>query len=385
MLHRYGPVVLAAAVFALAPARGSAADSFSEVCEKVNAKTVKLFGAGGFTRLNNYGTGVIISPDGHILTVASQLLDTSDLVVHLYDGRRMRAEVVVIEPELDAAILKITVEGKKPEEPSGLDLPYFDFAEAAKRPTAQPGDWVLGFTNQYEIALRDEQLTVMRGVVSAVSKLSGKVGVFDFPYTGEVYVVDAITNGPGGAGGALTTRDGKLLGIIGREIKNTQTETVLNYAIPVNAKVEVTVRVKEKDKDEDKTLSISFPDFVARGMKGEYKPTKRDTSIVRGEGGWTGIVFVPNVLARTPAYVEDVLPDSPAAKAGLRPDDLISFVDGEPIVSIAAFQDYLRARTRPGSVVRVDVRRGESLQTVEMTLGTHPPRAVPVPAPAPKK
>jgi serine protease Do len=59
-------------------------------------------------------------------------------------------------------------------------------------------------------------------------------------------------------------------------------------------------------------------------------------------------------------------------------------VDGEPIVSIAAFHDLLRARTRPGSVIRVDVRRGESLQTIEMTLGTHPPRPVPTP-PAPKK
>lgn len=383
MLTRYGIPALVVTALALTPARGPAADPFADVCEQVNSKMVKIFGAGGFTRLNNYGTGVVISPDGHVLTVASQLLDTSDLVVHVYDGRRMRAEVVVIEPELDAALLRIRVEGKKPDEPSGLDLPYFDFAEAARRPTAQPGDWVLGFTNQYEIALRDEQLTVMKGVVSTVSKLSGRLGVFDFPYTGEVYVVDAITNGPGGAGGALTTRDGKLLGVIGREIRNTQTETVLNYAIPVTAKVTVTVREKEKDKEVEKVLTISFPDFVARGMKGEYKPTKRDTSIVRGEGGWTGIVFVPNILARTPAYVEDVISDSPAAKAGLRPDDLISFVEGEPIVSITAFHDYLRARTRPGTTIRVDVRRGEALQTVEMTLGTHPPRAVP--APAPKK
>ena len=85
------PVLLAVAVIFF-PGRSAAADPFNEVCEKVNAKMVKVFGAGGFTRLNNFGTGILISPDGHILTVASQLLDTSDLVVHLYDGRRMRAE-----------------------------------------------------------------------------------------------------------------------------------------------------------------------------------------------------------------------------------------------------------------------------------------------------
>src|SRR5438067_12153202 len=86
-----------------APSFASAADPFDKVCDEVNSKMVKIFGAGGFSRLNNFGTGVIISKDGHILTVASQLLDTTDLVVHLYDGRRLRAEVMVVEQELDAA------------------------------------------------------------------------------------------------------------------------------------------------------------------------------------------------------------------------------------------------------------------------------------------
>lgn len=368
----------------IAPGFASAADPFDKVCDEVNTKMVKLFGAGGFSRLNNFGTGIIISKDGHILTVASQLLDTSELVVHLYDGRRLRAEVMVIEQELDAAILRIRVEGKKPEEPTGLDLPFFDFAEAAKRPSAAPGDWIIGFSNMYEIALRDEPLSAMRGVIAARTKLSGRVGVFDFPYNGDVYVVDQITNNPGAPGGALTTRDGKLLGVIGREIKNNQTETNINYAIPVNAAVTVTVKVKEGDKDVEKTLNITFPDFVARGMKGDYKPAPRDKSVVKGEGGWSGLVFVPNILSRTPAYVEAVIPDSPAAKAGFRPDDLISFVDGEPIASITAFQDYLRAHTRPGTTIRVDVRRGEALTTIELPLGNHPPRPV-VPVTPPKK
>lgn len=377
--------LLAIAALFILPGVSRAADPFDKVCDDVNQKMVKIFGAGGFTRLNNFGTGIIISKEGHILTVANQLLDTSDLVVHLYDGRRMKAEVMVIEQELDAAILRIRPEGKKPEEPTGLDLPFFDFAEAAKRPAASPGDWALAFTNEYEIALRDEPLSAMRGVIAARTKLSGRVGVFDFPYNGDVYVVDQITNNPGAPGGALTTRDGKLLGVVGREIKNTQTETNLNYAIPVNASITVTYRIKEKDKEEDKTVTISFPDFVARGMKGEYKSIKRDPSVVKGEGGWTGLVFVPNILSRTPAYVEAVIPDSPAAKAGFKPDDLISFVDGEPIASISAFQEYLRLHTRPGTALRIDVRRGESLQTLQITLGNHPPRTAPSPAPQPKK
>src|SRR5215510_9373674 len=102
MTTRLGSLICAAAVATLAlvlgPGRVSASDPFNELAEKTNKKLVKLFGAGGFSRLNNFGTGIIISKDGYVLTVASQLLDTSDLVVHLYDGQRMKAQVITTEP-----------------------------------------------------------------------------------------------------------------------------------------------------------------------------------------------------------------------------------------------------------------------------------------------
>src|SRR5438477_1171475 len=272
---------------------------------------------------------------------------------------------MVVEPELDAALIRIVVEGKKPDEPTGLELPYFDFAEAVKRPRAQPGDWVLAFSNAFEAGQRDEPITMQRGVVSAVARLHGRRGVFDFPYTGDVYVLDSVTNNPGAAGGALTDRKGNLLGIIGRDIHNTLSETMINYAIPVDGKVDVKEKVTIDGKEEEKTVTYSLPDFVEKGMKGQYKPRKPGNKVPPGEGGYTGIVFVPNILERTPAYIEDVIPGSPAAKAGLKPDDLISFVDGEPIVSIKAFEEYRKTRTRPGMTIRLEVRRGETLQTVE--------------------
>jgi S1-C subfamily serine protease len=388
MLTRFRTWTLAAVVAAgLAPAGAAAADPFNEVAEQTNKKLVKLFGAGGFSRLNNFGTGIIISKDGYVLTVASQLLDTPDLVVHLSDGQRMKAQVVVVEPELDAAIVKIRGEGKKLEEPLDFELPYFDFAEAAKRPPAEVGDWVLALSNTFEIALRDEPMSLQRGVVMAYTRLAGRRGVFEFPFTGDVYVTDMIMNNPGAAGGALVDRKGNLLGVIGREIKNRLSDTWMNYAIPVTAKVDIKVKETMKDKDgkekeEEKTVTVTMPEFVARGMKGEYKPIKRPT-LIAGEGGYHGIVFVPNVLERTPAYVEDVVPGSPAYSK-IRPDDLISFVDGEPVVSIKAFHEWIKKNTKPGQVVRVEVRRGEVLETVELTLGTPPARpAQPKPAPKP--
>jgi serine protease Do len=342
---------------------------------------VKIFGAGGFTRLNDFGTGIIISPDGHILTVANTLLDSPELLVHLYDGRRMKAVVLAVEPELDAAVIKIVPAGKQPLDPTGLDLSFFDIAAAAKRPPAQPGDWVLGFSNQFKIAYRDEPVSVQRGVIAAYASLDARKGGFDFPYTGKVYVVDAITNNPGAEGGALTDRQGNLLGIIGREIRNKQTDTWINYAIPVHAVTEVTVKEMVNGKEEVKTVTLRMLEFIEMGMKADYKAVKRDRAPLRSKV-YTGIQFVPNVLPRTPAYIDAIDPDSPASRAGLKPDDLIAFVDGEPVISINAFNDYLEQRTKPGTTVRLEVRRGGGLQTVELTIEA--PKAKPAP-PMPSK
>jgi serine protease Do len=333
----------------------AAQTTFHDIGKQVNPKLVKVFGSGGFRGLVAYGTGIVVSPDGYVLTIASHLLDTPDLRVHLYDGRRCHAKVVVIEPELDAALIKIDMVD---------DLPFFNIPAACEAPPPNPGDWVLAYSNQFEIATKDEPLSVMRGVIAAHTKLHLQRGVFDAPYQGDVYVVDAITNNPGAAGGAVTTRDGRLVGIIGKELRNSLSDTWVNYAIPVHAKFDV--------RQGEQTVTVSVLDFVTKGMKGEYKPTSRERK-GEGAGGYLGIVFVPNVVERTPPYVEEVDTGSPAAQAGLKPDDLVVYVDGEPIVSIAAFKDVI-AKYRPGTALRLEVRRGDKLVPVELTLAEMPKR-----------
>ena len=331
---------------------------FDKVVREVNQKSVKLFGSGGFRGLSSYGSGILISPDGYILTAATQMLDTQDLRVHLYDGRRMHAKVLVVEPELDAALVKITTDPKDPP----LDLPYFNLAEAAKLPPSQPGDWVLAFSNQFEIASRDEPVSVQRGVVSAIAKLSGRRGIFEAPYHGDVLYLDAITNNPGSAGGALTNRKGELVGMIGKEFRNTLSDTWVNYATPITAKLEI--------KEDEKPRVISMLEFADKGMKGEWKATVR-VKPKGGPGAYHGIIFVPDIVERTPPYVEYVEPGSPAAKAGLRPDDLLVYADGEPIYSIRAFKGMVK-QSKPGLKITLEIRRGEKLTTVELTLADFP-------------
>jgi serine protease Do len=343
-MKRLLPAALALVCLA-APAR-CAEQSFADVVQGVNKKMVKLFGSGGYRGLVSYGTGILVSSDGYILTVSSHLIDDQDLRVHLYDGRRLRAKVVVAEPELDAALLKI--------DDKVDDLDFFDIAYAAKLAPAQPGDGVLAFANPFQIATRDEPMSVQQGVIAAYTKLRAQRGVHEAPYTGEVYVLDAITNNPGAAGGALTTRKGQLLGIIGKELQNTLTDTWINYAVPVGAKLEV--------RDGDKVVKIDLNKFVQDGIKGVYKPRPKEATASRA--GYTGIMFVPNNLERTPPYIDEVLPGSPAARAGLQPDDLIVYLDGEQVASITMYHTIM-SKVRPGTTITLEVRRTDRQQKTD--------------------
>ena len=346
-------------LLAAAAATTARAEPLPALAAEVNLKVVKIFGAGGFQSVKGYGTGVVVSKSGAILTVANTLVDTPEIVVHLPDGRRMKAEVAAVEPALDLALLKLTPDASRPGEPVVSDAPFFDVAKLAARPLAQPGDWVVVSANSFEIAMRDEPVTVQRGVVAAVTKLSARRGIFDVTIPGEVYVVDAISNNPGAAGGALTDLDGNLLGVVGREVRNAQTETWVNYAIPLQAKAEV--------RDGDKAKTVTVAEFVAQALAGTYKPARPSDSTA-GYRGTHGITFVPDVLRRTPPYVELVAPGSPADKAGLKPNDLIAFLDGEPVPSVKAFAELID-RVRPGLTARVEVRRGNGLVELPLVVG----------------
>jgi S1-C subfamily serine protease len=347
-----------------------AEESFADVAEKVNNKLVKVFGAGGFLGIPSYGTGILVSGDGHILTVATQMLETRDLRVHLANGERYHAKIVAVEPDLDLALLQIeeTV-GTKDNKPLNIKTPdFYDVAAEAGKPAGEPGTGVLAFSNQFNIATRGEPMSVQRGVVAAYSKLRGRRGVNQAPYDGDVYFVDAIMCNPGGGGGALVTRDGKqLLGVIGKELRNTLSDTWINYAVPMQARITI--------KGEKGSKTVTVTDFVTLGIQGKYetrapKEKKKDSRVFE----LSGIVLVPNVVERTPPYVEELRAESPATKAGLKADDLIVYVNGEQVVSIKEFKEALE-HYEVGEELKIEVRRGDVLQT--LTLKVEEPKRKP--------
>jgi serine protease Do len=314
--------------------RLAGAQSVHDAIDEVQPQVVKIFGAGGVANLHSYGTGFLVSPEGHVVTVWSHVLDGDVVNVVLSDGRRFYGKVLGAEPQLDLAVVKIDAE----------NLPHFDLAESAE---VGPGVRVLGFTNMYKVALGDEPVSVLHGVVAARTRLTARRGRFEAPYDGPVYVVDAITNNPGSAGGVLTTYDGRLLGMLGRELRNADSNVWINYVIPINELRSTIDAIRTGD------FSARPPETADRD--GRYSALD------------FGIVLVPDVIFRTPAYIDSVLPESAAEGAGLRPDDLIVFANGELVQSIRTLQGQL-GRLQAEDDLTLIVRRGNQLVSTVMRV-----------------
>src|SRR5262245_22876467 len=357
---RYTPLAL----LMLAAPAASANDPYVQVATAANEKLVKLFGAGGYRGAESFGTGIVVSPQGHILTCAAPFLDGRELRLHLPDGRKYALKVKIIEPEFDAAICQIEQPAKE-KDVLPLDLPYFDVVESAKTLRAEPGTWVMALSNMYKVAERDEMMSVQRAMITANGKLSARRGQFEVPYHGEVLYLDTITNNPGAAGGALIDRKGNLLGMIGKEFRNNQTDTWVNYAMPLNTKAEVTIKGEKKTYTLAEFVDLAIHD---KWVKSDPKP---EVDPIKNPKVYTGIIFVPKVVDRTPPYIDGIEPNSPAAKAGLKPDDLVIYLDGEPVYSTDVFRDLIK-RYNPGDKVQVEIRRGDILTAVQMDLAPIP-------------
>ncbi len=312
-----------------------AGPSLAEVIADVQPRMVKIYGAGGFRQLEAYQSGFLISAEGHVLTVWSYVLDTDYITVTLDDGRKFQAELIGADPRLELAVLKI----------DATELPHFSLDQAVE---AQVGDRVLAFSNLYGVATGDEPASVQKGIVSAKTELAARRGAFETPYNGPVYVVDAMTNNPGAAGGALTDRRGQLVALLGKELRNELTSTWLNYAPPIGE------------------LVGAVDDILA----GKVRPRSRDENLRRPLDPLTlarlGITPVPSVLPKTPPFIDAVRPDSPAETAGLQPDDLILFVNNRIVPSLEALESELGLMDRDDTV-RLVVQRGQEL--IEATLG----------------
>jgi serine protease Do len=325
-------IAAAAICVVISPPRSAWAD-LPAVIETVQPKIVKIYGAGGLRGLEAYQSGWLISAQGHVLTVWSYVLDTDAITVTLDDGRKFNAEIIGHDPRLEIAVLKI----------DGQELPHFNMAQSV---ALDLGDRVLAFSNLYGVATGDEPASVLKGVVAAKTDLHARRGVFQTLYGGPIYVLDAMTNNPGAAGGALTDTHGRLAGFLGKELRSAQNNTWLNYAIPIR---ELTASV-------DNILAGRSQPLAADSVTKPAEPLALEL---------LGMVLVPDVLDRTPPFVDEVLRGSPAEAAGVRPDDLVLFLGEHVVQSSTVLREQLGLIDR-GEEITLTLQRGQELLEVHL-------------------
>ncbi len=306
--------------------------SINAVAVQAELKTVKLYGAGGIAGLDAYQSGFFISAEGHILTVWTNVLDVENIIAVTSDGSRYLANVVGIDPNLEIAVLETQ------EAPAA----HFDLATAVR---AQVGDRCLAVSNLFGIAAGEERSSVQRGIIMADTDLRARRGFIESVYSGRVYIIDAMTNNPGAAGGALVNMRGQLLALLGKELLDSSTATWINYAVPIEA-------LKES------VDSILAGDSIIRKAN-DRSMAQRPVQLES-----LGIVLIPNVLAKTPAYVDRVQRNSAAEQAGLASDDLILFVNSTRVTSQNTFTDALQYIDRTEDVVLMIQRSGELKELV---------------------
>jgi S1-C subfamily serine protease len=327
---------LVMAAVTIGPASVEAATP-TETIAAAARKVVKIYGAGGVRGLEAYQTGILVSPDGHIVTAMSTVLDADEIDCVLDDGRRFRATLKGIDPRRELAVL--TIEGE--------ELPAFVLEEAATLPT---GSRILALSNLFGVAVGDERVSAQHGVIAGVVPLEARRGGYEAPYRGDVYILDCTTNNPGSAGGALVDWSGRLVGVLGKELRASSSGTWLNYALPV---AEVARGYRE---------IISGGGAAAIAAEADASGESFDPMLM-------GVVLVPDLLDKTPPFIELARPDSAAARGGLRADDLLVAVNGRAVASRAAVQQALAALAE-GDPVRFTVVREGAI--VECDLG---PRA----------
>lgn len=333
---------LLAVIVAIGIAAGSAPVEATpgETISGAARKVVKLYGAGGVRGLEAFQTGILVSSEGKIVTVMSTVLDADEIACVLDDGRRYAATIIGIDPRRELAVLSI----------KGEDLPAFALEESEPMPT---GTRIFALSNLFGVAVGDERVSVQHGVIAGVVPLEARRGAYEAPYRGDVYILDCTTNNPGSPGGALVDWRGRLVGMLGKELRATSSGIWLNYALPVAE--------------------------VARGYReilagGGAVPIVAEGSLVDKafDPLLLGVVFVPDVLDKTPPFIESTRPESSAARAGLRPDDLLVAINGRSVTSRSAVQQAL-ALLADGDPVRFTVIRAGAI--VECDLGPRPPAA----------
>lgn len=269
------------------------------------------------------GSGVIVSPEGYLLTNNHVIDGASEIEVQLADGRQASAQVIGADPETDVAVLKITLD----------KLPAVTFGRVDE---LQVGDIVLAIGNPFAVGQ-----TVTSGIVSALGR--SRLGINTF----ENFIqTDAAIN-PGNSGGALVDVNGNLVGINTAIFSRSGGSLGIGFAIPADSARQV------------------------------MESLIRDGSVTRG---WIGVEprdLTPEIAETFQLPVTEgvlitgVLQDGPASQGGIRPGDVVVSVDGRAVTNTQQLLGAVAA-LKPDTLVGIGVQRGKQSVDVNVRVAQRP-------------
>jgi S1-C subfamily serine protease len=297
---------------------------------------VDMFTGNPFTVPAGVGSGVIYDNQGHILTNNHVVEGAQTLLVSLPDGRSFKGKLIGADPQTDLAVVQI----------SGSNLPVAELGDSRQ---LQVGDWLVAIGNA--LALPGGP-TVTAGVVSALDRTVqepgssiGQTGPFLF----DVIQTDAPIN-PGNSGGPLVNLDGQVVGIntlvAGQAEPGVQAQGI-GFAIAIATAKPIADQL------------VATGHVVHASMGVSYVPLNSAIAIQLGITAQQGVV------------VTDVSPGSPAADAGLQPQDVITAINDQPLNTESALAQIVNSH-QPGDTLTLTVIRGTQQLTLQVTLVAAP-------------
>lgn len=341
---------------AAAVATGAGAISFADVAESLNPAVVNIDATSRSSRLRRRspdvlpdspdrfnrtpsdregprrgaGTGFIIDEQGYILTNHHVIEGADRIMVRLTDGRTLRAEPVGSDPDTDIALIK--VDSSRP----------LTVAPLGDSDTLRVGEWVVAIGNPLAY-----EHTVTVGVVSFIGRK-----LFDNSLDRYIQTDAAINFG--NSGGPLINARGEVIGI---NAAISSRASNIGFAVPINQATAILPQLREKGRVSRGYIGVALRDL--------------DPDLRRSLG----------VSASSGVLVQDVTPGSPAARAGVRPYDLIVAVDGKPVASDDPLIQLIASRA-PGSSATLQILRDGRSVSIPVKLAERPARDVRVSPPA---
>ncbi len=278
------------------------------------------------------GSGVIIDPDGYILTNEHVIMDGDKIKVTLPDGREFKAEVKGQDQRSDLAIIKI----------NARNLPAVTLGDSSN---LKIGQWVVAIGNPFGFAMENPEPTVTVGVISALHRSLGRALSRDKDYN-DLIQTDAAIN-PGNSGGPLVNLRGEIVGINVAIFSTSGGYQGVGFAIPINNAKRIISRLIEGKKVLYGWLGVTVQDLTS------------DMAAYFGLPDKNG-VLVAKVLAK-----------SPAEKAGIKESDIIKGFDNKTINNVRELLSIVGS-AEVGKKIKVTVLRDKKEFSLEVEIGERP-------------